>query len=81
MSQHMLSFDLKQSPSVDEENRDKLNYVLLGSFALSVVLALVYRPNNARQLIDANSLTVEELDYRSIQQVENAGYSIEVSCG
>ena len=81
MSQHMLSLDLKQSPPVDEENRDKLNYVLLGSFALSVVLALVYRPNNARQLIDANSLTVEELDYRSIQQVENAGYSIEVSCG
>ena len=65
---------------MDEEHRDKLNYVLLGSFALSVVLALLYRPTNVRQLIDANSLTVEQLDYRSFQQVENAGYSIEVSC-
>ena len=67
-------------PSVDEEHRDKLNYVLIGSFALSVVFSTLYRPTNVREQIDANSVTVDQLDYRSFQQVENAGYSIEVSC-
>lgn len=65
---------------VDEEHRDKLNYVLIGSFALSVVFSTLYRPTNVREQIDANSVTVDQLDYRSFQQVENAGYSIEVSC-
>lgn len=64
---------------VDEEHRDKLNYVLIGSFAISVILSTLYRPSHARLLIDENSLTVDQLDYRSFQQVENAGYSIEVS--
>ena len=66
--------------SVDAEHRDKLNFVLLGSFSLSVLLSILYRPTHVREMIDANSITVDQLDYRSFQQVENAGYSIEVSC-
>jgi hypothetical protein len=63
---------------VDEDHRDKFNFVLVGSFTLAFLLSLLYRPSH--NYLDTDSLTVDQLDYRSFQQVENAGYSIEVSC-
>lgn len=56
-----------------DKNLDKLNYVMLGSSVTATLLAVLYRSTNVRLLIDANSITVEQLDTRSVQQIRNAG--------
>jgi len=50
-----------------------LTWVLLACFVSSVVLAMLYHPTNTRLQIDAHSITIEQLDNRSIHQIRNAG--------
>ncbi|KAL5248215.1 hypothetical protein ACHWQZ_G017408 [Mnemiopsis leidyi] len=63
-----------QIPGImSDEDKDRLNYVMLVSFIIAVLLSVLYRTTNVRLLIDAYSITVDQLDTRSIQQIRNAG--------
>ncbi|XP_063690387.1 solute carrier family 49 member 4 homolog isoform X2 [Bolinopsis microptera] len=58
---------------ITDEEKDRLNYVLLASYAIAILLSVLYRTTNVRLLIDAYSITIDQLDTRSIQQIRNAG--------
>lgn len=51
--------------------------MLLAAFTAAIVSLLFYRTTDVRSAITQHSVTVDQLDYRSIQQVENAGFSVD----
>eukprot|EP00116_Pleurobrachia_bachei_P008712 sb/3468974/ len=57
---------------LDDEEKQKLNYVLVVAFLFAILLSCLWKNTVYRVDIDNHSITYEQLDTRSIQQIRNA---------